>query len=162
LKLLENLKGLTHLGILLFDKEGALKPLENLKGLTHLDIAFLNTGNDFKRLKRESEVADLKSLEKLPGLTNLSFSPRSKKDFMQLGSLKGLTHLDLDFLSDPTSLEYLKELTHLSIDYLPSELSDLSPLGAMKKLEKLSISSSIGVQRLSIKKIPDSLVHLSF
>jgi hypothetical protein len=84
-----------------------------------------------------------------------------------LGNLKWLTHFNIrqyliSEISDLKPLENLKELTHLTLDISESKVIDLTPLETLPRIQEVSIFNSTKAQRLSLRKIHSSLVHLAF
>jgi hypothetical protein len=71
-------------------------------------------------------------------------------------------HTFISEVSDLKSLENLKELTHLTLDISESKVIDLTLLEALPRMQEVSIFNSTQAQRLSLRNIPSSLVHLAF
>jgi Leucine-rich repeat (LRR) protein len=139
-----------------FSSMRSLDPLVKLNGLTQLTLNL-----------SYSQISDLEPLAKMNGLTQLelNFSETKVSNLEPLAKLNRLTHLTLHFdKSQVNNLEpliKLSGLTQLTL-FLNNQVSNLEPLTKLTRLQTLSIPYATKVQRMSLLKLPASVVELRF
>ncbi len=154
---LSMLRNLTQLTLGLRQSEIVdIEPLSKLSNLTQLNLLL---GSSF--------VESIDPLAKLGGLTQLALYLRKSRvsNLQPLAKLNSLTQLTLDLSESQVnglkSLEQLKGLTQLTLT-LNDKVGNLEWLTNMPKMQKLSISDATRAQRMSLQKLPPSVVELSF
>ena len=99
-----------------------------------------------------TKVADLGPLAGLANLRVLDIGGTEVSDLAPLTGLK-LVELDLGFIS-PINIEVLASLTELKeLRYVHSG-TDLTPIGTLPKIEKLSIQSTMGLAWIASTNLP--------
>jgi hypothetical protein len=179
---LVKLSNLTQLSLrFYYSQVSDLEPLMKLSKLTQLmldlrysqvsDLELLaQLGNQVQLMLdlRESQVSNLEPLVRLSKLTQLTLDPRDSQEgnLELLTRLSNLTHLTLAFrnnqLSNLEPLVKLSNLTYLTLDLSYSQVSNLEPLAKLTRLQTLSIEGVTRSQRMSLQKIPASVVELEF
>jgi hypothetical protein len=179
---LAKLSNLTQLTLNLpYSKESDLGPLAKLSNLTQLTLNLSDSvGSDFGPLAKLNNLTqlsldlpygkenDLGPLAKLSNLTQLTLNLRNSRvsDWGPLAKLSNLTRLSLDLPygkeSDLGPLAKLSNLTQLTLNLSDSLGSDFGPLAKLTRLQMLSIESATRAQRMSLQKVPASLVELKF
>jgi Leucine-rich repeat (LRR) protein len=182
LELLAKLNNLTQLMLdLSYTKANNLEPLTKLGHLTRLilnlrksqvnnlePLAKLRNLTELSLDLRDSKVSDLESLAKLNNQTRLtlSFNGNQVSNLEPLVKLSNLIELMVD-LSDSQEINLgllakLGNLTQLTLDLGLSPVSNLEPIIKLTNLKKLDISNATRAQRMSLQKLPPSVVDLSF
>ncbi len=140
-----------------FSQVSNLEPLAKLSNLTQLALDL-----------RFSQVSNLEPLAKLSDLTQLTLdlSGSQVSNLEPLAKLSDLTQLALDLRNSQVSnlepLAKLSNLTQLALDLVNSQISNSEPLVKLTRLRSLSIESATRAQRMSLQKIPASLIELKF
>lgn len=178
LQSLAQLKNLTQIKLVLYGSEVRdLQPLTQLKNLTEAKLSLygsqvhdLQPLTQLKNLTQLSldlpitQVRDLQPLE----LTRLSLTllGNDEIDLKLLSQIKGLRQLTLELsgsqVGDLNPLEQLKEIQKLSVSLGASKVSNLEPVRNLTSLQTLFIESATRTQRMSLRKIPPSVVELKF
>ena len=160
-------------GEIIPSKVGNLEPLAKLSNLKQLTLK-LGGGR-----KVPSPVSSLELLSKLNNLEQLTLklgdhlgTPSPVSSLEPLSKLNNLRQLtlqlggDYDTLSPVSSLEPLSKLSNLTqltlLDLLGGQLNSLATLAKLPNLQKLFIQSATSAQRMSLQKLPPSVVELSF
>jgi hypothetical protein len=134
-----------------------LTPLTKLSSVTQLTLHF-----------GQSTISGLTKLEDLGSATDLTliFTESRLRDLTPLERLNSVTRLTLQLfdseVSDLTPLEKLTSVQQLNLSPMGSEVSDLTSLGKLEQLKSLSIERATKSQRMTLRRIPNRLVHLEF
>ncbi|MGH9753568.1 MAG: hypothetical protein ACREA2_12360 [Blastocatellia bacterium] len=132
----------------LYDSQHQLKKLELTEPLNLERFTWLSSDSvEELKLKAESlsnSIAGLESLSKCSSLKKLTLDLRSSQ------------------VSNLEPLAKLSNLTQLTLNLSPSQVSNLEPILKLPRLGALSIQGATRAQRMSLRKIPASLVELKF
>jgi hypothetical protein len=152
----------------LYDYQHRLKKLDmedelDLERFTWLSSDSIE-GLSLKAAPSSNSIAGLATLAHCRSLKKLTlYLSRSQVSELQpLEQLKGLTQLTLHLgnsqVRDVKPLEQLKGLTQLTLD-LNDKVGNLEWLTTLPNLRKLSISNATKAQRMSLQKLPPSVVE---